>query len=198
MKLYYSPGACSLSSHILLCLSGLNFEVERVDLRSKKTETGADFLKINPRGQVPTLVLYDGTVLLENIAIAQYIADKTQNPVLLEPVGSVARYQTLSWFSYVGTDLHKAFGPLFHSTDPQVKSDTITALNSKFAYINDHLKQRSFVATDSFSIADAYLYVVLCWRKIIQDLPAYPEIDRYSSNIEKMTAVQNARASESN
>lgn len=192
MKLYYSPGACSLTQHILLCLSGNKFEIERVDLKSKKTEHNRNFLDVNPRGQVPTLELDDGTILTENIAIAQYIADKSPNANLLAPIGHNDRYQTLSWLSYVATELHHAYGPLFRSEDPAIKEAAIKVLEVKFSYINEKLKNRQFIATDSFTIADAYLYVVLRWRKIIPNLPQYPEIDLFMQRIEDLDAVKKA------
>lgn len=196
MKLYYSKGACSLTQHILLELSGLKYEVESVDLRSKVTQSGKDFYQINPRGQVPTLVLEDGTVLLENIAIAQYIADKVPEKELLAPINHIDRYQAIAWISYVATDLHKAYGPLFHSQDEVVRSEALSALAEKLKMLNERLSQRKFIATDKLSIADAYLYVVLSWRKLFKTLPDYPHLDRYCSEIEQLEAVKKARSQE--
>lgn len=196
MKLYYSPGACSLTQHILLCISGIPFTVERVDLRTKKTEHNHNFFEINPRGQVPTLVLDDKTILTENIAIAQYIADKVPEAKLLAPIGQTERYQTLSWLSYVATELHHAYGPLFSSQIQAEKDAAIKVLENKFSYLNDHLAQRKFIATDYFTIADAYLYVVLRWRQIIPNLPAYPAIEQFMQRIDALPAVQKALAQE--
>lgn len=192
MKLYYSPGACSLTQHILLCMSGLKFSTERVDLRTKKTEHNRNFLDINPRGRVPTLELDDGSILTENIAIAQYIADKVPNAKLLAPVGNIERYQTLSWLSYVATELHKAYGPLFRSQVQAEKDAAAKVLEDKYAYLEARLKDRQFIATDSFTIADAYLYVVLRWRKIIPNLPAYPAIDKFMQRVDELAAVKTA------
>ncbi|WP_392552750.1 glutathione transferase GstA [Orbus wheelerorum] len=196
MKLYYSPGACSLTQHILLCISGIEFSVERVDLKTKKTEHNRNFLDVNPRGQVPTLELDDHTILTENIAIAQYIADKVPNAKLLAPVGDITRYQTLSWLSYVATELHHAYGPLFSSQVQAEKDAAIKNLENKFSYIDARLKNRHFIATDYFTIADAYLYVVLRWRKIIPNLPAYLAIDQFMQRIDELPAVKKALAQE--
>lgn len=196
MKLYYSPGACSLTQHILLCMSDLEFSVERVDLKTKRTEHNRNFFEINPRGQVPTLELDDKTILTENIAIAQYIADKVPNVKLLAPIGELERYQTLSWLSYVATDLHKAYGPLFKSQVQAEKDVAISVLKDKYAYLETRLKDRQFIATDYFTIADAYLYVVLRWRKVIPNLPSYPAIEQFMQRIDAFDAVKQALAQE--
>lgn len=196
MKLYYSPGACSLTQHILLNISGIPFSVERVDLRTKKTEHNHDFYETNPRGQVPTLELDDKTILTENIAIAQYIADRAPEAKLLAPVGQTERYQTLSWLSYVATELHHAYGPLFTSQVQAEKDAAIKTLENKFKYLNERLAQRKFIATDYFTIADAYLYVVLRWRQIIPNLPSYSAIDQFMQRIDALPAVQKALTQE--
>lgn len=196
MKLYYSPGACSLTQHILLNISGIPFSVERVDLRTKKTEHNHNFYETNPRGQVPTLELDDKTILTENIAIAQYIADRAPEAKLLAPVGQTERYQTLSWLSYVATELHHAYGPLFTSQVQAEKDAAIKTLENKFKYLNERLAQRKFIATDYFTIADAYLYVVLRWRQIIPNLPSYSAIDQFMQRIDALPAVQKALTQE--
>lgn len=189
MKLYYCPGACSLTQHILLCMSGLDFTLERVDLKTHETEHKRNFFDINPRGQVPTLELDDGNILTENIAIAQYIADKAPTANLLAPIGNNERYQTISWLSFVGTEL-------FH-TILQSKNETVlNALKTKLTYINNRLKNHHFIATDHFTIADAYLYVILTWRKYNTELPEYPAIDNYMQRIEKFPEVKKALMSE--
>ncbi|MBX4134305.1 glutathione transferase GstA [Frischella sp. Ac48] len=197
MKLYYSPFACSLTQHILLCMSGLNYSVEKVDLKTKKTEHGANFYDINPEGQVPTLELDDGTILTENIAIAQYIADKATDAKLIASVGKIERYQTLSWLSFVGTELHPAFLPLFKSDSESVKNAALIVLEKKLAHVEQHLTHRQFIATNSFTIADAYLYVVLNWLKYFKLTQVYPAIEQYVKHIETIPAVQQAVALES-
>lgn len=196
MKLYYSPGACSLTQHILLHMSGLDFSIERVDLKTKLTEHKHNFLDISPKGQVPTLEFDDGTILTENIAIAQYIADKAPQANLLAPIGHIQRYQTLSWLSYIATELHKAYGPLFRSQVQAEKDVAIALLKNKFADIDSVLKNQQFISSAQFTIADAHLYVVLRWRKIIADLPAYPNIDLFMQRIDALPAVKKALAHE--
>ncbi|RKS84508.1 glutathione S-transferase [Orbus hercynius] len=196
MKLYYSPGACSLTQHILLGMSGLPFTLEKVDLKTKKTEHNRNFLEISPKGQVPSLELEDGTILTENIAIAQYIADKVPAANLLAPIGHIERYQTLSWLSYVATELHKAYGPLFRSQIQAEKDAAIASLEHKYESLDAELKHRQFIASEHFTIADAYLYVVLRWRKIIPNLPAYPNIDLFMQRIEALPAVKKALTQE--
>lgn len=197
MKLYYTPFACSLTQHILLIASKLNFDIERVDLKTKKTEHNHNFYDINPRGQVPTLVLNDGTVLTENIAIAQYIADSAPDAKLIAPVGKPERYQTLSWLSYVGTELQIAYEPLFKPNEQINKEAAMKVLQTKLNFIEARLANRQFIATDYFTIADAYLYVVLSWRKYVEHLPAYPAIDQYTQRIEAIPAVKQALEQES-
>lgn len=112
MKLFYKPGACSLSPHIVLREAGLDFSIERVDLVTKKTETGADYLSINPKGQVPALVLDDGSLLTEGVAIVQYLADKVPDRHLIAPSGTLSRYHAIEWLNFIATELHKGFSPL--------------------------------------------------------------------------------------
>lgn len=119
MKLFYKPGACSLASHIALRESGLDFTLQSVDLAQKRLENGEDYLLINPKGQVPALLLDDDILLTEGVAIMQYIADQVPDRHLLAPVGSIARYQTLEWLNYVATELHKSFTPLFRPDTPE-------------------------------------------------------------------------------
>lgn len=196
MKLYYSKGACSLTQHILLELSGLPFETEAVNLRTKKTESGKDFYKINPRGQVPTLVLDDGTILLENIAIAEYIADRVPEKNLIAPINQIDRYQALAWLSYAGTTLHSIFGTFFTSQDPNVLADATDDLISNLEMLNDYLAERTYIATETFTVADAFLFVLLSWRTSIEGLPDFPHLDRYCDQIGRLEAVKKASADE--
>lgn len=196
MKLYYAKGACSLSQHILLECSGLKFEAEAVDLRTKVTASGKDFYQINPRGQVPTLILDDGTILPENIAIAQYIADRVPEKHLLAPINHIDRYQTLAWLSFVATDLHAGFGALFTSDDENVRANAFEKLARKLQLVDERLAGRAFIATEVFTVADSYLYVVASWRNGFDGFPDYPNLDRYCQEIGQMKAVQKAQAAE--
>ncbi|MGH7185555.1 MAG: glutathione S-transferase N-terminal domain-containing protein, partial [Pseudomonadota bacterium] len=125
MKLYYTPGACSMSPHIVLREAGLPFELERVDLYAKKTETGADFTKINAKGLVPTLQLDNGELLTEGPAIVQYLADRNPQSGLVPPAGSMERYRQQEWLNYVTSELHKTFGPLFNDKMPEAVREMI-------------------------------------------------------------------------
>lgn len=131
MKLFYKPGACSLASHIALRESGLDFTIDSVDLAKKRLENGDDYLLINPKGQVPALLLDDEVLLTEGVAIMQYIADRVPDRQLLAPVGTIARYQTLEWLNYIATELHKGFTPLFRPDTPDDYKPTVRALLEK-------------------------------------------------------------------
>lgn len=133
MKLFYKPGACSLASHITLRESGKDFTLDGVDLMKKRTENGDDFFAVNPKGQVPALLLDDGTLLTEGVAIMQYLADSVPDRQLLAPTSSLSRYKTLEWLNYIATELHKGFTPLFRPDTPEEYKPTVRALLEKNA-----------------------------------------------------------------
>jgi glutathione S-transferase len=174
LKLYFSPGACSLSAHIALCEGGLTFTIEQVDLRAKTTKSGADFLAVNPKGQVPALVLDDGGLLTEGPAIVQYIADLAPAAGLAAPNGTLDRYRLQEWLTFIGTELHKNFSPLFRPTTPdEYKKIVRETLAAKLAYVNGHLAKQQFLLGDHFTVADGYLFVITLWAgKLGVDLPA--------------------------
>ena len=198
MKLFYKPGACSLSPHIALREAGLDFTMEKVDLATKKTEHGADYLEINPKGQVPALQLEDGSLLTEGVAIVQFIADKVPDRQLLAPSGSMTRYHTLEWLNYIATELHKGFTPLFRPDTP----DTFTpiaraALEKKFQYIEDELTEKQWLMGLRFTVADAYLFTVLRWAYAINmDMTRFTHIADYMERIKTRPAVAAALAAE--
>ena len=147
MKLFYKPGACSLASHIALRESGLDFTIDSVDLAKKRLENGDDYLLINPKGQVPALLLDDEVLLTEGVAIMQYIADRVPDRQLLAPVGTIARYQTLEWLNYVATELHKGFTPLFRPDTPDDYKPTVRALlEKKLQYVDEALKDKQWAS----------------------------------------------------
>lgn len=164
MKLYYAPGACSQAVHITLHEAGLDHTSERVDLRAKLTETGADYWAINPKGAVPALDLGNGEVLTENAAILQYLGDLSGDEVLLPPVGELRRYRVLEWLNFIATELHKGFGPLWN---PAASIDSKEAardmLARKFDYAEKALGAGPFVMGEHLTIADPYLFVMLNW-----------------------------------
>lgn len=198
MKLYYLPGACSLSPHIALRESGLSFELEQVDTKAKKTKSGADFLRINPKGYVPVLQLDDGQTLTEAAVIVQYIADKKPEAKLLPPTGGLERYRALEWLNYVATELHKGIGALFNPslTDPwkQVLRD---GLAPKFDFLTRRLEGKSFAFGDGFSAVDGYLFTVLGWPQYVGvDLAKWPVVKDYTDKIAQRPAVQAALKAE--
>lgn len=165
MKLYYAPGACSLSPHIVLREAGLNFELERVDLATHKTESGADFGSVNPKGYVPALRLQDGEVLTEGAAIVQYLADIAPQSGLAPKPGTLARARMQEHLNFVASELHKAFGPLFTPGTPEEgKKAAVVQVGRRFDLIEKVLADgRPYLLGQEFSPADAYLFVVSSW-----------------------------------
>ncbi|CAM3625556.1 glutathione transferase GstA [Rahnella victoriana] len=198
MKLYYKSGACSLSPHIVLREAGLDFSIEKVDLATKKTETGDDFLAVNPKGQIPTLLLNDGSILTEGVAIVQYLADQKPDRQLMPEQGTPARYHALEWLNYIATELHKGFSPLFNPKAPEeFKTLTREALSKKFAYVNESLKGNHFLLGARFSVADAYLFTVMGWAKALKfDLTALTELNAYLERVAARPAVDAALTAE--
>ncbi|XYJ11257.1 glutathione transferase GstA [Telluria sp. B2] len=198
MKLYFSPGACSLSPHIVLLEAGLAFSAERVDLGKKLTAGGADFRSINPNGYVPALELDNGTVLTEGPAIVQYLADIAPQAGLLPPVGSVERYQALGWLNYISTELHKNFSPLFKpdSTD-DMRERARKMLALRFDHVARHLEGREFLAGSQFGVADAYLFTVLGWTDFLKfSLADWPQLQAFRARVAQRPAVQQAMREE--
>ena len=164
MKLYYSPGACSQAVHIALHEAGIEHQSERVDLRAKQTESGADYWAINPKGAVPALDLGDGQVLTENAAILQYVGDLASNDALLPPVGDVRRYRVLEWLNFIATELHKGFVPLFTpGASAESKQGALDTLAKKFAFTEKQLGAGPYVLGDQLTVADPYLFVIAGW-----------------------------------
>lgn len=198
MKLYYFPGACSLSPHIALRESGLSFELEQVDTKTKKTKSGADFLKINPKGYVPALQLDDGQTLTEAAVIVQYIADKKPETKLLPPAGTTERYRAQEWLNYIATEIHKGVGALFNPklTDPW-KDVLRESVAPKFDYLSKRLEGRSYAFGDGFSAVDGYLFTILGWPQYVGiDLAKWPVLKSYADGIAKRPSVQAALKAE--
>ena len=198
MKLYFSPGACSLSPHIVLREAGLNFDLEQVNLQTKKTKAGADYLQVNAKGQVPVLQLDNGEILTEGPAIVQYVADQKPGSGLAPANGTMARYHTQEWLNFVTSDLHKVFAPLFRQTTPEeyVKI-TKENLANKFAYLDKHLAGKQYLTGDKFTVADAYCFVIVGWSKYKNiDLAPYPNLRAYMDRIAARPKVQEAMKAE--
>ena len=166
MKLYYSPGACSLSPHIALLEAGLPYDLVRVDVRTKKLENGDDYLKINPKGQIPALGLDDGGLMTEGPVIVQMIADQAAGKNLAPATGSPERYRLQEWLNFITTELHKNFSPLFHPAIPEeVKAFFKDRIMGKFRYADDRLAGQDYLMGKQFTVADGYLYTMLRWAE---------------------------------
>jgi glutathione S-transferase len=198
MKLYYAPGVCSLSPHIVLEEAGLKHSLVKTDIRAKKLEGGSDYTAVNPLGYVPALELDDGTILTEGPAIVQYLADKVPEKKLAPANGTPARYRLQSWLNFVSSELHKGFSPLFNAQMPDAaKQIARDRLAGRFAHLEAHLAKNAYLMGDAFSVADAYCFTVLRWTgpsKI--DLAPYPNIQAYMKRIEARPGVQAAMKSE--
>jgi glutathione S-transferase len=193
MKLYYSPGACSLSPHIALCEAGLPFDTARVDLGTKRIADGSDFRSVNPDGYVPVLQLDDGELLTEGPAIVQYIADLVPEKKLAPPNGTLARYRLQSMLNFISTELHKSFSPLFN---PAASADWKDAAKAKIAERLDHLEQRitdDYALGKEFTVADCYLFTVVRWSKPMKiDLARWPRLAAHQKRVAARPAVQKA------
>jgi len=200
MKLYYAPGACSLSPHIVLREAGLPFELERVDLYSKKTEKGADYYKINPKGLVPTVTLDTGETLTEGPAIVQYLADRKPESGLVPPAGSMERYRQQEWLNYVTSELHKTFSPLFSDKTPEAFREMVKdKLAKQFDYLNQRFATHQFLAGSKFTAADAYAFTVINWSRAPQvaiDLARWPNLAAYMDRIAARPKVKEAMKAE--
>lgn len=198
MKLFFKAGACPLSPHIVLEELGLKYEAEAVDLKTKVTASGADFLKINPKGYVPALELDGGEVLTEGPAIVQYLADLKPEKKLAPANGTLERYKLQGWLTFVGTELHRQFTPLFNSITPQEWKDVCRAnIERRLNWLNGELAGKNYLMGTDFSVADAYLYTVLRWTVPVKiDLAALPNITAYMARMSARPAVQAALKAE--
>jgi glutathione S-transferase len=198
MKLYYAPGACSLSPHIVLREAGLNFELEQVDNKEKKTKSGQNFWDVNPKGQVPVLELDEGGRLTEGPVIVQYIADKQPGSGLAPPAGTVDRYRVQEWLNFTTSELHKTFGPVFRPTTPEeFKKLSKENLGKRFDWLNGQLAGRQYLMGDKFTIADAYLFTVLRWSPRIEiDLARWPNLKAYVDRVAARPKVREALQTE--
>ena len=189
MKLYYTPGACSQAPHIVLREAGTAFEAVKVDLAAKRTESGEDYWQINPKGSVPALELDDGSVLTENAAILQYIGEQKSD---LLPATGMKRYRLLEWLTFISTELHKGFGPLWNPATPDAyKETTRQLLAKKFDYLQEQLGDEPYLTGDTFSLADAYAFVILNWTRIHNiDLSRWPGLTAYVARIAQRPAVR--------
>jgi len=198
MKLYCKPGACSLSPHIVALECGLDFTQVNVDLQKKVTEQGEDYWQINPKGQVPALQFDDGSILTEGVAIVQYLADLKPDRNLLAPTGSLTRYHTLEWLSFVSSELHKSFSPLFRPDTPEeYKTIARAQLEKKYQQVNEALQDKQWLLGLRFTVADVYLFVVTRWAKAIKlDLAGLDALEAWFNRVAERPAVQAALKAE--
>lgn len=199
MKLYYTPGACSLASHIVLREAGFDFEMEKVDLSTHKTESGADFYAINPKGYVPALVLDDGQVLTEGGAIVQYLADLKPAARLAPPPGSLERARMQEQLIFIAAELHKAYGPLFlPGASEEAKAAARDNVARRLDYVERQLSDgRPYLLGQQFSVADIYLFVVAGWaEKMGIGINRWPRLAAFLERIGSRRAVQEALQAE--
>jgi glutathione S-transferase len=198
MKLYYSPGACSLSPHIALLEAGLPYDLVKVDLRAKKLENGDDFLKINPKGQVPVLALDSGELVTEGPVIVQMIADQAAAKNLAPARDSAERYKLLEWLNFITTELHKNFSPLFQPAIPdEVKAFFKDRIMGKFKYADGKLAGQDYLMGKQFNVADGYLFVMLKWaERTGMDLSALKNLMAFKDRVAARPKVQEALTKE--
>ncbi len=197
MKLYYATGACSLSPHIVLREAGADFTLVRVDLTTKKTDQGMDFAAINPKGYIPALELDNGALLTEGPAIVQYIADQFPQAGLAPVPGTLERARLQEWLTFIGTEIHKSFSPLFRSQNEEWRQAAIANLERRFDFTARHLANQPYLLGEHFSVADAYLFTVLRWTKLVKfDLTRWPVLCAYCDRIAERPAVRAALSAE--
>ncbi|MBT9507408.1 glutathione transferase GstA [Rhodoferax sp.] len=198
MKLYYSPGACSLSPHIALKESGLAFEAIAAPTKTHQLPDGTDYYTINPLGYVPLLVLDDGRQLREGPAIVQYIADQVPAKQLAPANGTFERSKLQEWLNFLGTELHKGFSPLFTAGMPdEAKALVKTRLISRLKWLDGELANKSYLMGDTFTVADGYLFTVANWTKHVGiDISGLPNLSAFMARVGARPAVQDAMRAE--
>lgn len=205
MKLYYSPGACSMSPHIIAAELGIKLDLVKVDLPTHKTESGQNYYEIAPRGAVPALQLDDGTLITEGAVINQYLCDNFGGEKLLPKVGTKERYTVLSWLNYVATELHKGYSPIFglgrmgfsETTQSEFGAAARKNLSAKYKPVEEALSKSTYLTGETFTPADAYLYTVTTWAKSMQvDLTMYPKLMGFMEKVQARPTVQAVKLAE--
>jgi glutathione S-transferase len=194
MKLYYGPGTCALSPHIVLNEADLPFEAVSVSTKTHKLADGSDYYEINPKGYVPTLEFDNGDRLTEGPAIVQWIADQVPDKRLAPPAGTIERYRLIEWLNFITAEVHKGYGLFFNPAMPdEAKSLSRTKLRERYEYVDRQLSGRKFLLGDDFSVADAYLFVVTRWAPKVQvDLHGLEQVKAFMERVEQRPAVQRA------
>jgi glutathione S-transferase len=198
MQLYFSPGACSLASHITLREAGLPFDLKRADTKTKKLGDGGDYLAVNSKGAVPALRLDDGQVLTEGVAIMQYIADQKPDSKLMPKQGTLDRYRVQEWLNYITSEVHKGFSPLWNpNAHAEVKSYALANLEKKLDWTNTQLAGKKYLTGDDFTVADAYLYTVINWTYFLNiDLGKWPVLKEFHERVAARPKVQESLEAE--
>jgi glutathione S-transferase len=194
MKLYFAPGACSMAPHIVLREAAYHFDLEKVDLAKKQTESGESYMSINPKGYVPALRLDDGEVLTEVAVILQYLADGKPESGLAPKMGTKERYRLMEWLNFVSSEIHKLFGSLFNSKIPaEWRENQLELIDRRFGYLTEQLNGKLYLAGDQFTIADAYLFTVLNWSPSLKvDLKKWARLQEYVTQIAARPSVKEA------
>jgi glutathione S-transferase len=198
MKLYYTPGACSMAVNITLHESGQKFDLVKVDLSQHKTEGGEDYYRINPKGYVPALKLDNGEVLTEDAVLLQYVADQKPEASLAPKAGTMERYRLLEWLNFISSEMHKTLGALFNpGITPEWKEDRIALFGRRCDYLVKALGSKPYLMGDKFTIADAYLFTILGWANYFKlDMGRWPALRQYADRIAARPAVQEAMKAE--
>ncbi|MBA2078562.1 glutathione transferase GstA [Rhodanobacter sp. PCA2] len=198
MKLYYSPGACSLSPHIVALEAGIPLKLEKVDTKAKRTASGADFWVVNPKGYVPVLELDSGEVLTEGPAIVQYLADQKPDSGLAPANGTLSRYHLQEMLGYINSEIHKSYSPLFQPETPEAtRAERKEYLQRRYRLIENLLEKQPFLLGDKFSVADAYLFTVTNWAKPVGlDLSGFPALLAFQKRVGERPAVREALEAE--
>jgi glutathione S-transferase len=198
MKLYFAPGACSLSPHIVAHEAGIPLDLVKVDLASKKLADGGDFWAINPKGYVPALQLDNGEMLTEGTAIVQYLADAKPDSKLAPAAGTIERYRLQEMLGYINSELHKTFGALFSpTTTPEARKEREAYLGKRYALIESRLANQKYLFGDQFTAADAYLFTVTNWANYVKyDLSAFPNLLAFQARVAERPRVRDAMTAE--
>lgn len=198
MKLYYSPGACSLAAHIVAREVGIDVELIKTDIATKKTAAGDDYLKINPKGYVPALQLDSGEVLTEVTTILQYLADQRSEMGLIASTGSMERYRVLEWLNFIATEVHKTLGALFHPrATPEMRDHQIFMFGKRTNFYTRQLMATPYLMGDNYTVADAYLFTILNWTDLLKiDTSKWPVLKEYRARIAVRPAVRAALSAE--
>lgn len=198
MKLYFAPGACSMAPHIALLETGHTFDLEKVDLATKQTESGEDYIKVNPKGYVPALKLDDDQVLTEAAVTLQYIADQKPESGIAPQAGSIERYRLMESLNFISTEIHKSFGALFNpDITPAHKDHQLALIGKRCGVLSEQLEGKQYLMGGTFSVADAYLFTVLSWSDVLDvDMSKWPTLTDYMGRIADRPAVKDAMKAE--